>query len=97
MNITIEHFGDNFNVSISSKAGSEPFLKIRGCRIVSGGNGEFVSWPARKGQDGKWWNHVYASDAFNAAVLAEAKEAKAPAKPARQSRPSRDDDESIPF
>lgn len=74
MKISVEHFDGkypSFNVSLASE-GKEPFLTIKGCRIADGSKGKFVSWPARKQDDGKWWNHVYASDAFNAAVLEEA-------------------------
>lgn len=97
MKITIKHFGQQFNVALSSKEGAEPFLEVKGCRLASGSNGEFVSWPATKKEDGTWWRHCYASEAFNAAVLAEAKKG-VPAKPARQARPSRDDmDSDVPF
>jgi DNA-binding cell septation regulator SpoVG len=61
---------------------SEAFLTIRGCRIISGSKGPFVSWPAKKLDKG-WWNHVRSSDAFGAAVLEKAQAAKpAPAKQA---------------
>lgn len=72
MKISVEHRDRDFNLSLSSKEGAEPFLTIRGCRIVDGAKGQFVSYPARKTDDGKWWNHVKASDAFNSAVIAEA-------------------------
>ncbi len=75
MKINCEHFDGkypSFNVSLSSKEGVEPFLTIKGCRIVDGSKGPFISWPARKQDDGKWWNHVYASAAFADAVLKEA-------------------------
>lgn len=69
-----------FNVEISSKEGADPFLSIRGCRIVSGKDGEFVSFPATKKDDGKWWNHVWANDKFGKTVLDLAKAAQAPKK-----------------
>ncbi len=54
-----------FNVEIAAKEGAEAFLSIRGCRIVSGKDGEFVSYPAQKNEStGKWWNHVWANDKF---------------------------------
>lgn len=34
-------------------------VSIYGCRIVSGKNGDFISFPARKGSDGKYYNHAY--------------------------------------
>lgn len=75
MHITIEHHDGkfpSFNVSLASKEGAEPFLTVKGCRIVDGSKGKFISWPARKQDDGKYWNHVWANDKFAAAVLAKA-------------------------
>ena len=74
MNITIEHFSGkypSFNVALASAAGKEPFITIKGCRVVDGSKGRFVSWPATKQDSGKYWNHVWASEGFAAAVLAE--------------------------
>lgn len=90
MKITIEHHDKSFNVALSSKEGSEAFLVIKGCRVVDGNKGRFVSWPAKKLESGKYWNHVYASEAFQAAVL-EAYDAQAPrARPAKRA-PVEDD------
>ncbi len=75
MKIIIEHHSGqypSFNVSLASDAGLDPFISIKGARIVDGRNGPFVSWPSRKKDDGSYWNHVWGSDAFNAAVLKEA-------------------------
>jgi DNA-binding cell septation regulator SpoVG len=77
MHIGIEWHGDNFNVNLSSSPDKDAFLQVKGCRIVAGRNGDFVSWPAKKNeQTGKYWNHCYASDAFNAAVLEKAQASK---------------------
>lgn len=99
MKITVTHFGNQFNVALSSKEGAEPFLEIKGCRLASGAKGEFVSWPATKKPDGTWWRHCYASEKFGAAVLAEAKkDAKPKAKPKDEAWHARaDDDDDIPF
>ncbi len=101
MNITIEHHNDQFNVALSSAAGKEPFITIKGCRLVNGRNGDFVSWPARKLESGKYWNHVYASEAFNAAVLAAVRESKPQAPKQRpkdeQWRAGAADDSDCPF
>lgn len=35
-------------------------ISIYGCRLVDGVNGTFVSFPARKGTDGKWYSNCYA-------------------------------------
>jgi DNA-binding cell septation regulator SpoVG len=98
MNITIKWFNDNFNLAIASAAGKEPFIEIKGCRIVDGRNGPFVSYPSRKQDDGKYWNHVYGSDAFNAVVLSKAQESMPKAPERRQAAaPSAGDDSDIPF
>jgi hypothetical protein len=92
-----------FNVALSSAEGKEPFLTVKACRIVSGQNGDFVSWPATKNENtGKYWQHVWASEPFAAAVLAEAKASQPKAKPKdaawQAGAPKRDDvDSDIPF
>lgn len=35
-------------------------LTVYGVRVVSGKNGDFLSFPQRKGQDGKYYSIVYA-------------------------------------
>ena len=103
MKITIDHRERDFNVNLHSKEGAEAFLTIKGCRIVSGSKGEFVSWPAKKLDSGKYWNHVYASEAFQAAVLEVFNASKPAAKPkdeAWQARqPARQEavEDDIPF
>lgn len=93
MKITTTWFNDQFNVELASAEGKEAFLVVKGCRIASGSKGEFVSWPARKQDNGKWWNYVYASEAFNAAVLGEANKSRPrPDTRTLSERKSRDDD-----
>jgi hypothetical protein len=97
MHITIEHHNDQFNVNIHSKEGADAFLSIKGCRIKDGANGPFLSYPANKNErTGKWWNHVWGSDKFNAVVLAKAQEGAPKAATSRQQvqQPVEDD---IPF
>lgn len=76
MNVSIEwHDGKypSFNVNLSSKEGADAFLSIKGCRIVDGSKGQFVSYPATKNEKtGKYWNHAWASEKFNAVVLEKA-------------------------
>lgn len=110
MEITIKHFdGQNpsFNILLHSVAGADPFLEIKGCRIVDGKNGPFISYPARKDEKtGKYWNHVYGGEKFNAAVIKKVQEGerKRPshdAPKARQLAPKGsvfdDMDDDIPF
>jgi hypothetical protein len=98
MQIKIEHFPGKypqFNVSLASQEGKEPFIVIKGCRIVDGSKGPFVSWPSRRQEDGKYWNHVWASEGFAAAVLKEAQ--KGAAKPAPKAPSLADMDNDVPF
>jgi len=34
-------------------------VSIYNCRVVEGKNGDFISFPARKGSDGKYYSHAY--------------------------------------
>lgn len=99
--ITIEHFNDQFNVCLASKAGNTPFITIKGCRLVDGQKGRFVSFPSRKLDSGKYWNHVYASDDFQAAVIKAYDESKPAQKThgemKRGSRPGVDNFDEPPF
>ena len=76
MNVTIEWHRDQFNVAVSSALGKDPFVTIVGCRIVNGSKGEFISPPATKGKNDKWWNHARFSDEFQSVVLKLAKESR---------------------
>lgn len=93
MHIQVKWFDNQFNVELYSKPNGDPFLTIKGCRIVNGNKGEFVSWPATKNQNtGKFWNHAYASEAFAQHVLDEAHKARL-----TQRQNSRGDDDGAPF
>lgn len=77
MNVLITWHGDQFNVELASKEGMEPFISVKGCRIVEGSKGPFVSYPATKNEKtGKWWSHVWASEKFSAVVLEKAMESR---------------------
>lgn len=93
MHITIEHNEGkypSFNVNLHGKEGAEPFLVVKGCRIVDGPKGPFVSGPATKSATtGKYWNHTYFGEKFSAAVLEKAQANK----PKRTGNP----DDDIPF
>ena len=36
-------------------------VSIYNCRVATGKNGDFISWPQTKGKDGNYYNNVYAS------------------------------------
>jgi hypothetical protein len=92
MEITIKHFDGqypSFNILLHSAPGSEPFLEIKGCKIVEGSSGPFISYPSRKQDNGKYWNHVYGGEKFNAAVLKKA-QSTTQRPPAPRQAPSHD-------
>lgn len=103
MNVITTWHGDQFNVELASREGEEPFLSVKGCRIVDGQNGPFVSYPATKNANtGKWWQHAWGSEKFNAVVLSKAqasmprKSAALAQKPNKPSAGSGDMDD-VPF
>lgn len=48
--------GDNWEIFDMDLNG----VQIYGCRIVDGKNGTFISFPSRRGTDGKYYSHAYA-------------------------------------
>ena len=34
---------------------------IYGCRVVEGNKGDFIAFPSKKGNDGKYYSHAYAA------------------------------------
>ena len=89
----------SFNLSLATKEGKDPFLVVKGCKIRSGKDGEFVAGPSTKGKDDKYWNHTYMSKEFSAVVLAKAKEIepKAAPEPVKKGHAMDDIDSDIPF
>ena len=98
MHISTQWFGNSFNIELASQAGKEPFLTVRGCRIVNGAKGEFISMPSTKNeQTGKYWNHAIASDAFQKTVLELAKVSQPQQEQRKPTSQYSDIDDSIPF
>lgn len=59
----------SFKLILSKAEGADPFLEIKNIQIKEGRNGAFLSYPAQKGKDDKWYPHVYGGKAFNEHVL----------------------------
>lgn len=100
MEISIKWFDGqypSFNVGVSSKAGNDPFIEVKGCRIVQGKDGEFVSPPSTKGKNDKYWNHAYFSKDFAAVVLEKAKESQPQKQAPAKHQASDDFDSDLPF
>jgi DNA-binding cell septation regulator SpoVG len=88
----------SFNVMLLTGPDKDPFMTIRGCKIIQGQKGEFVSYPARKQEDGKYFNYVYCADVFNRIVLEKANAAKpAESKPSKSGSGFDDMDSDVPF
>lgn len=103
MHVSIKWFDGkypSFNINLHKTEESPEFLSIKSCRIVSGSNGEFVSFPATKKDDGKYWNHAWANEQFSEYVLKLAKESmpkKEPERSAQGSNRNSDFHDDIPF
>lgn len=58
--LTVERVHQFDDGSITFNLMVDGFVTIYGCRIYDGKDGKpFISFPARKGNDGKYWNHAY--------------------------------------
>lgn len=88
--------GKTFGIALHKVGADKPFAVIKGCKMASGSNGEFVSGPSTKMDDGKWFNYLFMDKDFGAYVTKLALEAM----PKQQSRGTVNDvnsEESIPF
>jgi len=104
MEISIKWFDGkfpSFNLELASAAGRDPFLTIKSCSLREHNGKDFVSFPSKKLESGKYWNHVYASDDFQRVVLEKAKETMPKKTPAPEPRKNpgkfEDMDSDIPF
>lgn len=99
MHVSVKWFDGkypSFNLNLHSKEGEPEFLSIKGCRIVQGQNGDFVSFPSTKNDSGKYWNHAWANEKFANHVLEIANAARPSASQPKQKKEDLDGD-SIPF
>ena len=56
----VEHVHQFEDGTITFNMMVDDFVTVYGCRIYDGKDGKpFISFPARKGNDGKFWNIVY--------------------------------------
>lgn len=101
MQIKIEHSasGKTFGVAFYLKDGDKPNFVIKGCRIANGKDGDFVSGPSTKMDDGKWLNYAYFDQNLSEYILKEyQKDApKKQEKPQQQGGNFNDFDDDIPF
>lgn len=92
MHISIEHStsGKTFGIAIAKKEGEKPFMVVKSCRIVSGKDGDFVSGPAAKMDDGKWLNYLFTDKGFSDYIVGLV------GKPASKKEQPKDE-EDLPF
>lgn len=45
--------------ALNLQVATKRWVTIYGCRIVEGKDGSFISFPSRKGGDGKYYSHAY--------------------------------------
>ena len=55
--VTRAHEFDNGNVAFDMEING---VTVYGATMIAGKNGNFVSFPSRKGSDGKYYSHCYA-------------------------------------
>lgn len=71
-----------FNFELATQDGGDAFLAVKGCKIIDGAKGKFVSGPSWKNDKGEWVNYTYMGPKFQEALIAKALAAKAPPKAA---------------
>lgn len=58
--LTVDRVHQFDDGSITFNMTVDGFVQVYGCRIYDGKDGKpFIRFPARKGSDAKFWNHVY--------------------------------------
>ena len=82
---------------VSSKEGMDPFITIKSCNIKTGTKGDFVSYPSKKTNEGKYFNYIFASEKFNGVVMEKAKLAKPERSIDEPTRRGADMADDIPF
>ena len=89
----------SFNILLSTAPGKDAFMTIRGCQLKTNQKGlEFISYPARKQEDGKYFNFCYGSDTFNRVVIEKANACKPVESKQSQGGSGFDDmEDSVPF
>lgn len=85
--------GKTCNIAIHKKGEDKPFFVVKGFKMASGQNGQFLSGPATKIDD-KWFNYVFMSKEFGGYITEMAsKVMDAP----KSSKDSATTDEDVPF
>lgn len=89
--------GKTFGIAIVKN--EKVLLAIKGCKLANGTNGQFVSGPSSKMDDGTWMNYLFINKEFNEYLTKLAIEAvpQPPPPPAKPARAAVVDDVDVPF
>ena len=93
-NLNLEY--KTFTVEFLRSSG-ETFCAVKNCRMVQGEKGAFVSGPAKKTKDDKWFNLVYFDKGIQADILEAYNLAVMAADIIEEEKPLLDPDDDIPF
>lgn len=85
--------GKTFGVALTK--GDKVLMVVKGCRLANGSNGQFVSGPSSKMDDGKWFNYLYMDKQFSDYVTGLAIEAMD--KPVPKSARDEELESDLPF
>ena len=96
LKVEMSQSGQTFGLAFHKPGNDKPLFVIKGCRLVGGQNGMFVSGPASKMNDGKWFNYLFMDKAFGEFVTKEV-EKVAPKPSANTSTQNSDDSSDVPF
>lgn len=79
---------DSINFALDIEVAEDRAVTVYGCRIAEGRDGAFVSWPSRKGKDGKYYSHAYLqlTDEEQEEIIEEVMNVLAANKKAKKSR-----------
>lgn len=56
---SVKEFEDSIVFALDVEIAEDRMLTIYNCRVVAGKRGNFISFPSRKGKDGKYYGFVF--------------------------------------
>lgn len=84
--------GKTCGIAIHKKGEDKPFLVVKGCRIANGQNGQFLSGPSTKLDNGEWFNYLFTTKEFGSYISGLALEVMQP-----KQKQSADHSDDVPF
>lgn len=56
---SVKEFEDSIVFALDVEIAEDRMLTIYNCRVIAGKRGNFISFPSRKGKDGKYYGYVF--------------------------------------